>query len=123
MNIFKRIFGTPKDVTKILDGAIAGLDALVYTEEEKSRANLKISEWYLKYLAATQGQNLARRFIALMVVGLWVLLIISGIIIRAFSVDFSDFIFSILVDVVAVPFGIIIGFYFLAHTVREYKKG
>jgi len=119
---FARLFGRPEDATKILDGAINGLDALVFTDEERSRANQKISDWYLKYLAATEGQNLARRFIALMVVGLWVCLVLLGIGAYHFSVEYSEFIFAVLTDVVMQPFSIIIAFYFLKHVVQEYRK-
>lgn len=125
MGILSRIFAKPEDATKIIDSAVKGLDAIFFTQEEKSVANQKLSEWYLKYLAATESQNLARRFIAMVVVLLWALLVVLGIMIRWFNESMSDFIFKILVDVVMTPFSIVIGFYFLTHAVRAYtnKKG
>jgi len=123
MGILKRIFGRPEDASKIIDGATAGLDKIFFTKEERADANQKLSDWYLKYLAATEGQNLARRFIALLVVGLWVVLILFGVVVRYFSVDYSEFVFTVLVEVVMQPFSIIIAFYFLTHTVRTYMKG
>lgn len=122
MSLLKRIFGNPDDASKIVDGAINTLDNAFFTKQERSIASEKVSEFYLKYLAATQGQNLARRFIAVLVVSLWVLLIVCGVIVRAVSLEFSEFIFRVLVDVVMQPFSIVIGFYFLTHTVRAFQK-
>lgn len=106
-----------------MDGAISTLDNAFFTKQERSQASEKVSEFYLKYLAATQGQNVARRAIALVVACLWCALVILGIVVRYFSVDYSDFIFRVLVDVVMQPFSIVIGFYFLTHTVRAFQKG
>lgn len=133
MKLLKRLFARPEDGTKIIDGAVKGLDALVFTEEERSRANSKLSEWYLKYLAATEGQNLARRLIAVIVVWVWSGLVILAVFARVaelwlqrgaekYVYPLSDFILALLTDVVMIPFGVVIGFYFLTHTVRAYKK-
>ena len=122
MGILSRIFAKPEDASKVIDGAVKGIDAIFFTKEEKSAANQKLSDWYLKYLAATESQNLARRFIAMVVVLLWAALVILGVIVRWFNESMSDFIFKILVDVVMTPFSIVIGFYFLTHAVRAYSK-
>lgn len=133
MSLLKRLFARPEDGTKIIDGAVNGLDKIFFTKEERADANNKLSEWYLKYLAATEGQNLARRMIAVIIVYVWTGLIAFGMFARAAELflqrgvaqklyPLSEFVLSLLVDVVMVPFGIVIGFYFLTHTVRAYKK-
>jgi len=122
LSIFKRIFAKPEDVSKVVDGAVKGLDKIFFTKEEKAEANQKLSDWYLKYLAATDGQNLARRFIAMIIVMLWAVLVVTGVAIRWFNEKISDFIFSVLTDIVMTPFSIVIGFYFLTHAVRAYQK-
>ena len=121
MGILSRIFAKPEDASKVIDGAVAGLDKIFFTKEEKSEANQKLSEWYLKYLAATESQNIARRFIAMVVVLLWAVLVAFGVVVRWFNESMSDFVFKILVDVVMTPFSIVIGFYFLTHAVRAYS--
>lgn len=78
MSFWGRIFGTEKALTGIVDGVTSGLDALVYTDEEKasdatkerSEARLMIVKW----MESTQGQNLARRLIALSITAVWLLM-------------------------------------------------
>ena len=75
MSFFGKLFGTEKALTSVVDGVSKGLDALVYTDEEKatdaakdrSEARAMVVGW----MAATQGQNLARRLIALSITGAW----------------------------------------------------
>lgn len=74
-SFFGKLFGTEKALGGIVDGVTNGLDALVYTDEEKakdaaqdrSEARKMIVQW----MASTQGQNLARRLIALAITGTW----------------------------------------------------
>ena len=120
--ILGAIFGSSKNTETIVDGAVAGLDKIFFTAEEKSEANQKLSDWYLKYLAATQPQNLARRFIAIIVVLLWSLLLLGAVGVYHFEPDYSEFIFRTLRDNVNTPFSIIIGFYFAAHLARSWQN-
>lgn len=93
MSFIGKLFGTEKALLGIVDGVTKGLDALVYTDEEKagdaakdrSEARAMVVQW----MAATQGQNLARRLIALSITGVWLL---QYIIAQAISVYliFSD---------------------------------
>lgn len=77
-----RLFGTEKALERVVDTAAKSIDALVYTEEEKagdaakdrSEARKMVVEW----LAATQGQNLARRLIALSITGVWLFMYVLG---------------------------------------------
>lgn len=119
--ILGAIFGSSENTTKVVDGAIAGIDKMIFTDEEKAEANSKVRDWFLKYLAATQPQNLARRLIAVIVVALWALLIVVGIAVYKWDVAYSLFVFETLRDVVNTPFSIIIGFYFAAHLARAWN--
>ncbi len=110
----KKILGAIFGSSKNTDAMIAGIDKAWFTNEEKS-------DFFLKYLAATQPQNMARRFIALIVVLLWGFLVLVGV--AAYSLDsgFSMFVFDTLKDTVNTPFSIIIGFYFAAHLARAWQ--
>lgn len=52
MGILNNIFGSSKNAETIVTGAVKGLDAIFFTKEEKSQANQKLADWYLKYLSA-----------------------------------------------------------------------
>lgn len=122
MNIFGAIFGSKKNTETLVDGAVKGMDALFYTDEEKAADMGKTREWFLRYLEASQPQNLARRFIAVVVVGLWAFLVLLTVIAWQWSEDYSNYVFSIITEAVLTPFNIIIGFYFLAHLTRQLPR-
>jgi hypothetical protein len=90
MSFFGRIFGTEKALEGVVDGVSKSLDALVYTDEEKagdaaqdrSEARKMVVEW----LAATQGQNLARRLIALSITGVWLSMYLVSVLSGMFAV-------------------------------------
>ncbi len=109
--ILGAIFGSSKNTETVL----SGIDKAFFTKEEKA-------DYFLKYLAATQPQNMARRLIAVIVVALWTLLILVGVFTHPFMPEWSSSIFYTLEDVVNTPFSIIVGFYFAAHLARAWKK-
>ena len=119
--IIGAIFGSSKNTETIVNGAVAGLDKMFFTKEEKSEANQKLSEWYLKYLEATQPQNLARRLIPIIVVALWAALILLAVGVYPWVPTWSIRVFYTLEDIVNTPFMIIIGFYFAAHLARSWQ--
>ena len=96
MSFWGKIFSTEKALTGIVDGVTNGLDALVYTDEEKaSDATKERSEARLmvvKWMESTQGQNLARRLIALSITAVWLLmyLIKSAVAVVSVWVDSPD---------------------------------
>ena len=73
MSFFGRLFGTEKALEGVVEGVSKSLDALIYTDEEKAkeaaRDRSEARRMVVDWLAATQGQNLARRLIALSITG------------------------------------------------------
>jgi hypothetical protein len=122
MGLLSWITGESKAAEKAIDGVTNGLDAMFFTDEEKSVANQKVLDFKLKWAQATSGQNLARRYISLLVVALWVLLVVLTVFLKLIGSESSDFVFNILKDIVNNPFMLIIGFYFAAHIARGLKK-
>lgn len=80
MSFWGKLFGTDQALTAVIDGVSSGLDKLVYTDEEKAdaaaRERSEARQMVVGWMAATQGQNLARRLIALSITGVWLLDII-----------------------------------------------
>lgn len=127
LGIIKSIFATGDTSSKVVDGVMKAGDALVFTDEEKSQASQTRMEWYLNYLQATLPNNLSRRFLAFMVAGVWVVLVIAAAVLAIFSalMDSSaagiaaKSIADILGDYVMIPFGGIMAFYFATHLIRK----
>lgn len=116
------IFGSSKNTETLVNGAVAGIDKLFFTVEEKAEGMAQMRDWYLKYLEATQPQNLARRLIAIAVVALWALLVLVATFGYLADPNYAGFVFDVIEENVNIPFGIIIGFYFAAHLVRQLPK-
>lgn len=122
MGVLSSIFGSDKSRDRLVEGAVTGLDKLRFTNEERAEANAQTREWFLRYLEASQPQNLARRFIALIIVGLWAFLILFGVGVYYFDVEYSQFVFNVLLDIVTNPFLMVMAFYFAAHMIRAYAE-
>lgn len=75
--VLGNLFGTPKAAERMVENVSAGIDKLVYTDEEKAEAAAKARTEalavYNKWLEATSGSRLARRFLALAFTMPWVL--------------------------------------------------
>jgi hypothetical protein len=80
MGILGQLFGSEKVMDAAIGGITKGFDALVYTDEEKagdaakerSEARSMIVDW----IKNSQGQNIARRLIALIITIVWLLMYI-----------------------------------------------
>lgn len=122
--MFDWLFGN----SKAASAAVDGLDALFLTDEEElqydAAARNTVLEFKVRYAEATQGQSISRRVLVIAVASLWTLLIllmiIAGFIDRTEG-SFALYVGKILIDVVNGPFMIILGFYFLAHVVKNKK--
>ena len=121
MGILSNIFGTSDNASKIVDGAISGIDKAFFTDEERAENGAKIAEWYLRYLEASQPQNLARRLIAICVVSLWIALVVFSVAIYRIDEGWSLYAFDTMTDVVLNPFLMVMGFYYAAHVVRAWQ--
>ena len=75
MSLWGRIFGTDEAISKTIDVVSSGLDALVYTDEEKAqdaaRSRTEARAMVIKWMDSTKGQNIARRLIALCITCVW----------------------------------------------------
>lgn len=78
-----KLFGSEKALSGIVEGVANGLDALVYTDEEKAgdaaKDRKKARQMVVQWMNATQGQNLARRLIALSITGVWLSMYILSV--------------------------------------------
>lgn len=77
MSFLGKLFGTDEAIKSTIGAVKDGIDALVYTEEEKSvdaaKERSEARSMLVGWMEATQGQNLARRLISLAITGVWLL--------------------------------------------------
>ena len=82
-SVIGKALGSEKALAKTVEAASSAIDKLVYTEEEKADAaaakSAAIQGCVVDWLKATQGQNLARRLIALSVTFSWLGFKILGV--------------------------------------------
>ena len=93
MSFWGRLFGSSESIDKIVDHAASGLDKLWYTDEEKSedaaKRRTESLSFFIEWLRATQGQNLARRFIAISSTLMWLTMYFISWTLEALSPWFS----------------------------------
>ena len=127
MSFWKRLWDTPDTISKGVDAVIRTGDALVYTEEEKAEFRLKVGEWLLKWQQATSGQNIARRLIAMLVTGVWLLESMVALVLTVFAAFHPDH--KAMADAadacweaargMGIPAGLILTFYFAPNKIGE----
>ena len=75
LSLLGKMFGSEKALDGIVNGVTKGLDSLVYTDEEKAQDAAKERTegraMVIQWMNATQGQNLARRLLAVMITVIW----------------------------------------------------
>lgn len=90
MSFWGKLFGSEKALSGVVEGVTNGLDVLVYTNEEKAQDAAKdrseARKMVVGWMQATQGQNLARRLIALSITGVWLLMYLISVVTSMVSV-------------------------------------
>ena len=81
MGFIGRLLGSPKALGEMVKAVGDGLDKFIYTKQEKSEdASKAITEgrnMIIRWMETTQGQNLARRIIALLITFVWLLMFLT----------------------------------------------
>ena len=71
MGILSRIFGGEKAIDSAVGAVGRAFDALHYSSEEKAEVRVKLGNMVVDWINNSKGQNLARRVIAMAIVGVW----------------------------------------------------
>jgi cation transport ATPase len=100
--LLKWLFGN----SDIVDKASKAIDASVLTDEEKM-------QYFIEYQKATLPQNVARRLLALMVVGLYLVFIMLCAALYKIDLEYAQFIYDLAKETLLTPVTVIIGFYFM----------
>jgi hypothetical protein len=94
MSFWGKVFGTDEAIKSTIGAVKDGIDALVYTEEEKAvdaaKERSEARSMLVGWMEATQGQNLARRLISLAITGVWLLQYIISQIASSIAIFWAD---------------------------------
>lgn len=90
MGFFGRLFGSEEATKGAVSAVRDGLDALWYTDEEKSadkaKALTEARQVLLEWVKNSQGQNLSRRFLAFSITITWLLGKLTGVVMGVIAV-------------------------------------
>lgn len=125
--------GGTKAADTIIDGAVAGIDKLVFTDEERSELRGKLAEQWIE-LQKTLGEEtsvrgVTRRILAVMFSSIYILFSVASVIIWPFWKEYADFIWDVANNVYGYITLAIVAFYFgpyfLSQLVERFmgKKG
>lgn len=106
----------PDAATKVLDTGIAGIDKIVYTEEEKADARQKLLDTWIELQKTLGGETsvrgVTRRILTFLTVLPYTLLILVAAVMYYYNVEYANF----LVNLADGKFGLIVAtivvFYF-----------
>ena len=130
MGLLASIFGAPKAIEaiagtagKLIDDAFKGDD------ERRAEAQSKVMDQTIEWMRASQSQNVARRLLALMVVGVWLggyvvstLLWVAAIWTDAYAVRLQQSAEKIgVLSTEMNPYvGLVLGFYFAGRVIGQW---
>ncbi len=112
-----------KNVTTLVDGAVNGVDKLFFTKQEKADYLEKVAENQLEFLKTTinesSARSLTRRYIAMMIVGIFLLLLLFGAVAFAFDQTWADYILNEAKSLSGLAL-MVAGFYFGSYAIGQY---
>lgn len=126
MNLLKWFASGPQAAEKVLDAGIKGIDALIFTDEEKAEMQKKLGEQWIEIqkvmLGETSIQAVTRRVLAVMTLGSFTALVLGAAVAYPFAVEYAKF----LLDLAESQFGWmalgVMGFYFGPYMVQRMLK-
>jgi len=90
-----------------------GADKIIDKVDESILSNEEKMSLFIEYQKATMPQNLARRLLALMLVGSYLFIVLLASLIWNYLPHYSEFLFKVANELLLIPVTTIIGFYFL----------
>ena len=131
------LFPGPAAAESAIGAAVKGIDSLFYTDQEKAedkqKAKREAASMYIQWMAATSGQNRARRAIALTITAIWALTFVAALLCDIAAPWVGGEYYDRLtasaealrggVKDMATPFALVLSFYFGQRMLDAFKKG
>jgi len=115
LGLLRTIFAGPETATQMVSGIATAVDDNVWSKEERSKF---ISTLY----ESTSGSALARRIIAFMIVGTFIIGCLMCFYAISMERAWYDNMYTFMHEVLKEPTGYIVGFYFLVRALGTLKK-
>lgn len=113
----------PKAAEKVLDAGIRGIDALVYTDEEKAVAHQKLMDTWLKLQEQLAGEStvraVTRRILAFIFAGSFVTLNLAAAVVYFWNDAYAQFLFNVADGQFGIATTLVVGFYFGPHMLQR----
>ena len=101
--------------TKVIDGAVSGIDKLFFTAEEKSEASLKAVDLWIETQKAIRDEgsarSITRRILAVMIIGFTLVVGLGACIIFPFNAAWAAYLVALLKEFGFMT-GAVVVFYF-----------
>ncbi len=112
-----------KNVTTLVNGAVNGVDKLFFTKEEKADYLEKVAQTQLEFLKTTinesSARSLTRRYVAVMIMGTFLFLLLFGAGAYFFDKAWADYILSEAKSLSTLAL-MVAGFYFGSYAIGQY---
>lgn len=115
---FKFLTGGNKNVDKVIDGAINGIDKAWYTEQERAS---HYSEYVKQQIDENSIRSRARRVLAFAILGTYLSLKVASVIVYKINTEYATHLATQGDTLSTLALGVG-AFYFAAHLVRANKK-
>ena len=120
----------PKVATDVVEGAIAGVDKLFFTDEEKADTKIKMQQIWLEAIKTTANESsirsITRRILAVMIMGSFLFLILASFFCFPFLPTMAAFGLSLAKELSTLTLAVGV-FYFGTYAIGTYlfkdKKG
>ena len=128
MGFLSMILGSKDTLDKadnIINRTMDGIDHVFYTDQEKAEAHREGYKANIEYAKTQRDENsvrsVARRFIAIMVVGNFLALLNASVIMWKFDKEYARYIFDVAL-VLSTAVTMVLGFYFGYYAIKSIIK-
>lgn len=118
--------GGGKQVEKVTNAVINGVDAVFYTEEEKAEDSKARRQLWFKFMELSRDESsiksVTRRILSFLIIGHWLLFMDAALIFYAIGeISKAKMAFELAASMMWITAGVA-AFYFGAHLIRQGKK-
>jgi len=117
-SLFKKI-----DVGKAVDTVFSGIDKSILTKEELVDYESKKADMLTKFVLNDNNitRGISRRVIAFMFSIVFLALIVLGVGVWTVNEEYSEFIFTVIKELLLTPVSMILAFYFTLYGIDKFK--